>query len=211
MKKLFLAGVLALATLGLNAQGLKGTWFAGGQLSFGSSKVQGFELAEGTAGEQKITSTTVLPILGTFISPSVAIGAGIGYMGTTKKFEGEQYSKSNTFVIKPLARKYWNISGGLFFFGQAALPIMFGSSELTKDVGKANSTDVYLELSPGFDYVINKWLTIETSFTVFNAGYSRVKPKGGDASSSFEFNANPFNSVGDRTVGELQVGVKFLF
>lgn len=208
MKKLFFLGVLSLATLFANAQdGLKGTWFVGGQLSFGSDKVQV------TGGEQKLTNTTVLPIVGTFISPSVAIGAGIGYMGAKREIADRDDWKQNNFVIKPLVRKYWNINGGLFFFGQAAVPVMFGNQKNYGDLGesKTSTSSAYLELSPGFDYVVNSWLTIETSFTIFSTGFSRSKPEEGDANTSFSFNANPFNSVGDRTVGELQVGVKFLF
>lgn len=209
MKKLFLVAVLAVISMCVSAQGLKGTWFAGGQLSFGSDK----ENIAGTDGtfERKTTDFTVLPILGTFVSPDVAIGAGVGYMSSKTKDAGVQTGKENTFVIKPLVRKYWNITGGLFFFGQASVPMLFTSGEGAEDVGKYNKTNIGLELAPGFDYVINSWLTIETSFTIFNAGYSSVKPKGGDTDSSFEFNANPFNSIGDREVGKLQIGAKFLF
>lgn len=213
MRKLFLIVTAALLSLGVSAQdGLKGVWFAGGQLAFGSTKQHNPTIGEVTLdGELKTTNTTVLPIVGTFVAPSVALGVGVGYMGGQEKLKGEQISKSNAFVFKPLVRKYWNISGGLYFFGQAALPMIFGNAEGAKDSGKVNTTDIGLELAPGFDYVINSWITLETSFTILNTGFSRSKPKGGDADSSFSFNANPFNSIGDRTVGELQVGVKFLF
>lgn len=202
MKKLFFILTLALVSFGLSAQdGLKGTWFAGGQLSFGSSEDKNLD--------SKITNTTVLPIAGTFITPDIAIGAGIGYMGSKNKVDGETIGKTSSFVFKPLVRKYWNISGGLYFFGQAALPVFINSGE-TKGVDY-DGTSFSLQLAPGFDYVVNSWLTIETSFTIFDMGYSRKKYEGAKASSDFGFNANPFNSVGDRTVGELQVGVKFLF
>ncbi|MDU1903971.1 MAG: hypothetical protein E6772_04235 [Dysgonomonas sp.] len=208
MKKLFLLGILSLAISFANAQeGLKGTWFVGGQLAFGSDKKH----VDGV--EHKLTNTTVLPILGTFITPSVAVGAGLGYMGDKTEVADADYSKGSNFVIKPLVRKYWNINGGLFFFGQLAAPVMFGNKKTYPEYQemKSNTSSAYLELSPGFDYVINSWMTIETSFKIFSTGFSRVKPKNGDADTSFSFNANPFNSVGDRTVGELQVGVKFLF
>jgi len=208
MKKLCLLGILFLAISFANAQeGLKGTWFVGGQLAFGSDKnhIDGLEY--------KTTNTTILPILGTFVSPTVAVGAGIGYMGNKTEEEGADYRKGANFVIKPLVRKYWNINGGLFFFGQLAAPVMFGNKKTYPGhlEAKSNTSSAHLELSPGFDYVINSWLTIETSFKIFSTGFSRVKPENGDADTSFSFNANPFNSVGDRTVGELQVGVKFLF
>ncbi len=212
MKKLFLVGALALTGLFATAQeGLQGTWFVGGQLAFGNSK--------DNATDTKVNNTTILPIAGTFISPSVAIGAGVGYMSGKTEVAGLDITKNEAFVIKPLARKYWNITGGLFFFGQAAIPMIFGTNKNydyvinpgVKTEHKTNTTDIALQLSPGFDYVINKWLTIETSFSIFSMGYSSSKPDGGKTSDSFDFNFNPFNSINDRMVGDLQVGVKFLF
>jgi hypothetical protein len=104
-------------------------------------------------------------------------------------------------------RKYWNVSGNLFFFGQAALPIMFGKDK----VEDSKYTSFGLELAPGFDYIINKWMTVETSFTIFNLSSSTSTPAFGDKTTTFNFNANPMNSVADRSLGNLQVGVKFLF
>ncbi len=204
MKKMILVVVLATVCLFANAQdGLKGTWFAGGELSYGSSHIE----------EGKQTTTTVLPIVGTFISPDVAIGVGVGYMGSKLKDDGVQIEKTNGFVIKPLVRKYWNISGGLFFFGQAALPVIIGNTTLGDGDAsvKVNSTQMAIQLAPGFDYVVNSWLTIEASFPIFSAGFNTAKPKGGDSTTDFHVNANPFNSVDDRTLGSLQLGVKFLF
>ena len=116
-------------------------------------------------------------------------------------------AETSAIVFKPLVRKYWNVAGNLYFYGQAALPVIIGDDK-QNDV---KSSSVSLELAPGFDYIVNKWLTIETSFTIFNTGFSSSKPDGGDKTSSFNFNANPMNSVSDRQVGNLQVGVKFLF
>jgi hypothetical protein len=149
----------------------------------------------------------ILPIVGTFVSPDVTVALGIGNINSTTKAGSVTSAESNTFVIKPLARKYWNIKGGLFFFGQAAVPIMLGKDKITDD----KTSSVALELAPGFDYVINKWLTVETSFTVLSVGTSTTTPKVGEKTTDFGFNANPMNSVADRSIGNLQVGVKFLF
>lgn len=54
-------------------------------------------------------------------------------------------------------------------------------------------------------------MTVETSFTIFNVGSTTITPDTGDKTTKFGFNANPMNSVGDRSLGSLQVGVKFLF
>ena len=83
---------------------------------------------------------------------------------------------------------------------------------LGKDkISDSKSSSVALEIAPGFDYVINKWMSVETSFTIFNVGSTTITPDTGDKTSKFGFNANPMNSVGDRSLGSLQVGVKFLF
>jgi hypothetical protein len=204
MKKILLvAGVvfLSLTSLTANAQekskGLQGVWWAAGQVSFNSTET----------GDAKTTNNMILPIVGTFVSPDVTVALGIGNINSTTKEGSVTIAESNTFVIKPLARKYWNIKGGLFFFGQAALPIMLGKDKITDD----KTSSVALEFAPGFDYVINKWLTVETSFTVLSVGTSTTTPKVGEKTTDFDFNANPMNSVADRSIGGLQVGVKILF
>lgn len=202
MKKLFLLAGIALLSLNVNAQekeskGLEGTWWVAGQTSFSSSKT----------GDAKTTSNMILPIVGYFISPSVTVGAGLGVINGKTDNGFAITSETSTFVVKPLIRKYWNISGGLFFYGQAALPVTMGKDK----VADSKTSSVTLELAPGFDYIINKWMTVETSFTIFNVGTSTYTPNVGDKTTNFGFNANPMNSMGDRQLGSLQVGVKFLF
>jgi hypothetical protein len=201
MKKILLVTGIVLLSLTANAQekskGLQGVWWAAGQVSFDSSKT----------GDAKTNSSMILPILGTFISPDVTVGLGIGNINSTTKLGSATTAESNTFVIKPLVRKYWNVSGSLFFFGQAALPVMIGKDKITD----LKTSSVALTIAPGFDYVINKWLTVETSFDVLNVSTSTSTPKVGNKTTKFGFNANPMNSVADRNLGALQVGIKFLF
>lgn len=203
MKNLLLVAGFVLLGLTSNAQekakdkGFEGVWWAAGQVSFNSTET----------GSAKTTSNMILPVVGTFISPSVSVGIGIGNINSKTETGSLTTAESNTFVIKPLMRKYWNISGNLFFFGQAALPVLIGK----EDVADSEYTSFGLELAPGFDYIINKWLTVETSFTIFNVSSTTTTPAIGEKTSTFNFNANPMNSVSDRSVGNLQVGVKFLF
>jgi hypothetical protein len=204
MKRILLVAVLALSALTANAQdkkenkGLQGTWWVAGEVSFNSQKT----------GDAKTDSNMILPIVGYFVAPSVTVGVGVGNISSkTTDGSGATTADYNTFVIKPLIRKYWNVSGGLFFYGQAALPVMMGKDKVSD--GKTSS--VALQLSPGFDYVVTKWMTVETSFTIFNVGSETDTPAVGDKTTKFNFSANPMNSVNDRQVGNLQVGVKFLF
>jgi len=202
MKKILLIAGIVLLSLTANAQekskGLQGVWWATGQVSFGSSKTS----------DAKVTSNTILPIVGTFISPDVSIGLGIGNINSTSKAGSVTTAESNTFIIEPLVRKYWNVKGGLFFFGQVALPITSGKDKISDD----KISSVALAVAPGFDYVINKWLTVETSFTVLSVGSTTSTPKVGNKTTDFGFNANPFDmNPGARSIGGLNVGVKFLF
>lgn len=202
MKKILLVAGIVLLSLTANAQekskGLQGVWWAAGQVSFDSSKT----------GTLKETSNTILPIVGTFITPDVSIGLGIGNINSTSKAGSVTTAESNTFIIEPLVRKYWNVKGGLFFFGQVALPITSGKDKISDD----KTSSVALAVAPGFDYIINKWLTIETSFTFLNVGSTTSTPKVGNKTTDFAFNANPFDmNPGARSIGGLTVGVKFLF
>ena len=198
MKKLFLIAGLALMSMNMNAQeGLQGTWWVAGQVSFGSEKT----------GDVKSTSNMILPIVGYFATPTVTVGLGLGNISNKSEIGSLTTAESNTFVVKPLVRKYWNVSGNLYFYGQAALPVMFGKDKISDD----KMSSFGLEVSPGFDYIVNKWLTVETSFTILNINSTTTTPDVGDKTTEFNLNANPMNSVADRTFGSLQVGVKFLF
>lgn len=197
MKKLLLIGTFIFTCLFASAQdGLKGTWFVGGALNIGSNK--SFN-ADGQ--EIKTDSYTIQPLLGTFVSPSVAVGGSLGYSHSKT---GDL--KTNGFTIMPLARKYWNVTGSLYFFGQAALPIEIGNTKLGDF--KTNTLGVAVALAPGFDWIVTSWMTVETSFTLVSAGYSSSKPKGGDTTSSWSIGGN---SISSTSFGELSVGVKFLF
>jgi hypothetical protein len=198
MKKLILIAVVSLFSISSFAQeGLQGTWWAAGQVSFGSEKT----------GDLKSTSNMILPIVGYFVAPTTTLGLGVGNISNKTESGSLTTAESNTFVVKPLVRKYWNVTGNLYFYGQAALPVMFGKDKITDD----KMSSFGLEVSPGFDYIINKWLTVETSFTILNINSTTTTPNVGDKTTEFNFNANPMNSVADRTFGNLQVGVKFLF
>ncbi|WP_101690202.1 hypothetical protein [Dysgonomonas massiliensis] len=186
MKKLFFILTLALVSFGLSAQdGLKGTWFAGGEISYSK------------AGDAK--SFTILPVAGTFITPDIAIGAGVGYTKTElpRILEGvAEINKTDAFIFQPLVRKYWNITGPIYLFGQVAAPMVFG-----------DDTSIGLNVSPGIDFIVNSWMTLETSFTLFGFNYTKYDAGG----NSWNIGFDPFSSKESRKIGQLSVGVKFLF
>lgn len=206
MKKLFLVAAAALLALNVNAQdkaskGLQGTWWAGGQVAFGKNET----------GVSETKTNTFVPIVGYFVAPDVTIGLGVGVLGsktTTTGSPSVTTAESSTFIVQPLVRKYWGLGGKFYFFGQASLPMTFGKDKITDD----KTTSVGLDVAPGFDFIVSKWMTVETSFSLFNVNSTTYKPNGGDSTSNFNLNFNPFDvNPGARNVGGLRVGVKFLF
>jgi hypothetical protein len=202
MKKLLLLAGIALLGFNANAQeekkGLEGTWWVAGQVSFSTT--------DNGASETK--SNTIVPIAGYFIAPTTTIGLGIGVINSTTDAGSLTIAESNTFIVQPLVRKYWGLGGKFFMFGQASLPMTFGKDKITDD----KTTSIGVDIAPGFDYVVNSWMTVETSFSLVNMTSTKLKPDSGDSTNSFSFNANPFDlNPGTRSVGGLRVGVKFLF
>jgi len=134
-------------------QGLKGAWWALGQLEYNNNEAN------------DVSTFTILPVVGTFISPTVTVGLGAGY--TSTKSGGAD--AVDALIVMPLVRNYWGINDKLYIFGQADVPLVFGDGY----------TGYGLNVSPGIDYFLSSKLTIEATFGQF--GYNAVKPEDGDA------------------------------
>jgi len=163
---------VGIALIGLTAkaqdsnQGLKGAWFATSQFGYQQTKT----------ADVKNTSLSVLPIVGTFVTPSVAVGAGIGYINIKADSNAGTAAKTDLIVIEPLARKYWNIAGSLYFFGQLALPVITGKEKESE----LKVTQVGLAVSGGFDYFITKNFSVEFSYDLANFTSTTLDPKNGE-------------------------------
>lgn len=207
MKKLFILGAMALATLSMSAQDFTGKWFIGGTAGYGQKNV-GFD-----ANNKAIKDKTYgfKPLIGTFIAPDIAVGARIGWEGSEKNETEAGISgvvKANDFVVAPMVRKYIPLGdSGFNFFGELALPVSFGDSKLknVKD-SKTSNFGIGLKLNAGFDYIINETLSFETSMNLANFGYTSSKPKGGKRSSDMNINVDPFQKL-----NLFEVGFKVLF
>ncbi|MDF2552484.1 MAG: porin family protein [Chryseobacterium sp.] len=216
MKKLLIASAVALFGLS-NAQIAKGTVYLSGSV--------GYSQEETNNGNSKSENFNVLPTAGFFVAPNFAVGLGVGFQTqkdtsitttinplstTVNTFE----TKNPAFVVAPFARKYWTLSDKLYFFGQLAVPMQFGKTEVenssvtttgtttsTSSVSsEAKYTSVGVTVKPGLDYFLNKNWTIEATIGEF--GYNNFKPKDGDATNNYSFGLNLAN------VG---IGVKYVF
>ncbi|MEN2402821.1 outer membrane beta-barrel protein [Flavobacterium sp. MC2016-06] len=212
MKKIItLAGILLIGLTVKaqdSSQGLKGAWFATSQFSYQQTKT----------ADVKNTSLSVLPIVGTFVTPSVAVGAGIGYINIKADSNAGTAANTNLIVIEPLARKYWNVAGSLYFFGQLALPVITGK-EKESDL---KVTQYGLSLSGGFDYFITKNFSVEFSYDLANFTSTTLDPKSGEKTTVTNFglahvaNVESFyngalGGSNPNLTSPLSFGFKFLF
>lgn len=208
MKKIL--SLVGVVLIGLTAkaqeanQGLKGAWFATSQFGYQQTK----------APNEKYTNLTVLPIVGTFVTPSVAVGAGLGYINMKSDLNSKTIAKTDLIVIEPLARKYWNVAGSLYFFGQAALPVITGK-EKEKD-NKINQ--VGLSVSGGFDYFVTKSFSVEFSYDLANFTSTTIDPKDGPKTTVNNFGLAHMANVDSAYLAgssslttPLSVGFKFIF
>ncbi|AZB28959.1 MULTISPECIES: outer membrane beta-barrel protein [Chryseobacterium] len=216
MKKLLIASAVALFGLS-NAQIAKGTVYLSGSV--------GYSQEESNNGNSKVENFNVLPTVGYFVAPNLAVGVGVGYQTkTTTDIDTNTFGaativdtdkvKKPAFVVEPFVRKYWTLGEKLYFFGQLAVPMQFGKTETegsivtttgstvttTTTSTEAKYTSIGVTVKPGLDYFLNKNWTIEATIGEF--GYNNYKPKEGDATNNYNFGLN---------LSSVTIGVKYVF
>lgn len=194
MKNLLLS-IVALFLLGLtnvNAQGFKGKWFILGQAGYG------------TEADGNVKNYSILPVVGTFVAPTTAIGLGVGYMGGEIGKKDDK-TTTGTFIVQPLARQYWGVSDKFFIFGQASVPLGFGKN--TEKVAGVKTDEKFttygIKIEPGIDYFLSSNFSIEASFGL--VGWSAYKPKDGDTTNDFDIHIN------SGFLNGVKFGIKYVF
>jgi len=184
MKKTILTLLVAVAfVFNIQAQeenqGFKGAWWG---LAAGSY----------TNTESSDAVFTLLPAVGNFISPTVTVGGALGYTNAI--------GNTDTFILKPLARKYWGVTDKFFIFGEANIPLLFNE----------NFNGYGFNIEPGIDYFIGGKWTLEAKFGRF--GYNVIKPDGGDSVGTTSLGFNMFDSQTQEGLGSgLTLGLKYIF
>lgn len=171
MKKILLVAAIALFGLTANAQdkenkGLQGAWWATSQLGYSQTKT----------GDVKSSNLMVLPLVGYFVSPSVTVGAGVGTINIKAENATGTVAKTNLFVAEPLVRKYWNVAGKMYFFGQLAVPIITGK----ETESELKVSQFGLAMSSGLDFFVTKNFSVEFSYNLANFSSTTLTPKTGD-------------------------------
>ena len=213
MRKILLLAGIAIFSLTATAQekeskGLQGAWFATSQVGYQQTK----------SGDTKSTNLMVLPIVGSFISPSVAVAVGVGYINIKSETGSATNANTGLIVFEPMVRKYYNVAGSLYFFGQLAAPIMSGKEKESE----MKVTQYGLAVSGGFDFFVTKHLSVEFSYDLANITSTTLNPKTGDNTTITNFSlahvasADPvyINALGGsmpNLTTPLSFGFKFVF
>ena len=203
IKKILLAALI-FAGFAANAQenkGLQGAWFATSQFGYQQTKT----------ADVKQTNMSVIPIVGTFVTPSVAVGAGVGYINIKDEVANTNFG---LVVVEPLARKYWNIAGNFYFFGQLATPIITGK-EKESDL---KVTQFGVSMSGGFDFFVTKNFSVEFSYDLANFTSTTIKPDSGDKTTVTNFSLahvatveSAYTAGNPNLTTPLSFGFKFVF
>ena len=205
--------IVALFALNANAQkkeqkGLQGTWFATAQFGYAQTKT----------GNATNTNVMVMPIVGTFVQPTVAVGIAGGYVSMKAQNASTTAANTGLVVVEPLVRKYWGINGGLYFFGQLALPIISGKEKISEEkISQFGAT-----ASGGLDMILGKHFSVEFSYNLINASVATLTPKTGDKTTVTNISLAHVATVEDTYNGvlagsnptlttPLSFGFKFLF
>jgi hypothetical protein len=210
MKKIIAVTLFAALSFSTYAQkkGLQGTTFATSQFGYTQTKT----------GTTKSTNFTLLPIIGTFVSPSVAIGAGIGTVNIKSVNGATTAANTGLFVFQPLVRKYWNVAGNMYFFGQLAAPFISGKEKQSE----LKVSQFGLAASGGLDIILGKHFSVEFSYNLANFSVTTLTPKTGNKTTVTDFSlahvANVENVYNGALGGSnptlttpLSFGFKFLF
>ena len=205
MKKLILSVTAVCAIIfSASAQTEKGTFLLGGTASYQSTKSD----ADGAKADQNLN---LVPNLGYFVADNFALGTGVGY-NYSKVGTASPVGQNEAVAVRPFGRYYVNLSEQFKFFGQASVPMAFGTVKATDANGDAGdkvgtSTSIGVALSPGFAYFPTKKIGIEFAFQ--GASYNNYSVE--------DANNNDINGAGreDFSVGTSfftpQIGLQFHF
>jgi outer membrane protein len=205
MKKLILSiAVLTGVAFSSQAQTEKGKWILGGSASYQSVKS---DADNANAAE----NLSIVPNVGYFVSNNIAVGTGLGYQYTNAGIASTT-GQSEAFVVAPFGRLYVPIAEKFSFFGQAQVPLAFGTVKETDADGKSgdkvgNSTSIGVALSPGFSYFPSKKIGIEFAFR--GVSYNNLRVEDADDNKIDAASNNSF-AIGTDFFAP-QIGVQFYF
>lgn len=171
MKKFLVSAILAIATLGAWAQ--SGTWYAGGQLTFGRTTE--------SASNTKSTQVTVLPELGYNMTDNFAVGA---VLGVSYRKAGDE--EKTVFKVNPYAR---------YTYAKVEKVDLFIDGGVDFGMGRAHghtAVEYGIGLRPGVALNLNEKLSLvaHVGFLGYQGGNRPAKHNGAPENWGLDLNSN---------------------
>jgi hypothetical protein len=209
--KFIAIAVFAIVCINTNAQ-----LFVGGNFGFYTS---GGSIDNGTTSVDKPSTLGfgLSPMVGTFISDDIAIGAKLNLAFQKRKTPGtpdDQIDRATTIGLTPFVRYYAFKMDKFSIFGEGNIGFSRSTSSTKTGsitVDGPTTTIFNFGVFPGLAYDMSDKLSLETSINIFNFGYNIEKAENNgtkDKSSSFGFGAGLNNIV---TLGSITIGAIYKF
>jgi hypothetical protein len=218
MKKLFLSCSLFLVSLISQAQFNRGTIVLGGDLGLATSSDK-VTSAGFTSPKTTSTDIYVRPSIGLAVQKDLVLGVNLGLGYLTQPGQ-----KENSYDFGVFMRKYKDLAGRLYFFGETGLLFDYSDYILDNAGGspsrqETKASDIVMGFTPGIAYLLNRRWQLEVAFpSVISARYthdqtSSLYPSQGvpplqtesrNVSNEFSFNTSLTNSF------QLDVGLRYL-
>ncbi|WP_298507359.1 outer membrane beta-barrel protein [uncultured Kordia sp.] len=184
----------------------KGTQFINLNLSLNTSSS---ELDAQTQNqESKNFGLSINPSYSYAISDDFFLGLGLGYGTNTRENElngvMESEASTNSFAVFPYVRYYKGIGKKLAFFLHGETRYTYSKNEVN-NTNPRTTNSFFFGVRPGFVFMLNKNLGLETSIGALGYTTSNVEDEGNNSESdfnSFNFSLNSSN---------LLVGLSYYF
>ncbi len=176
MKRVVISSLLLFATTGLFAQ-----IFVGGSVGFNTT---GGKIENGNTSVDKVTLTSfsLAPKAGIFLSEKLAVGAILGFNLQSEKTPGtpEEIDRTTTFGLTPFARYYAFSLNKLSVFAQGNLGFSYGVEK--NKVGSTTTTGpktttIGISAFPGISYKLTEKVELEAVIGGLNLNFNRVSVK----------------------------------
>lgn len=196
MKNLFI--ILSTVLISSAAFAQKGSFYLGGNVGYGSSTTK-----LGSATTEEMTSWSISPEVGTFLTDNVQLGVGFTVMN----------SNTTTVNFQEVDRK---VFGGTvysrYFFGEGSkafrpflgvnVGVLPGSETntnlLTNTEMKFDTFELNTNLNAGFAYALSPKVAVVGSLGVLGYSSEKIKPDGGGDEAKKESFGFDINSLGNR-------------
>lgn len=161
--------VLFIFSINNFAQNKEGKITLSGGLNFNSYT----EKTDPASNENTMSSFTLKPSFGYYISNTMKLGLGINYTSETDEMKPASGTavtdKFSMFVINPYARFYTKASEKLDLFLQANVELGFGNYDNNNGANKGKLSSLNVYLTPGIEYMVSQRISFDVS--VGSLGY----------------------------------------